>query len=144
MTSLLRLVVLVSCLVSLNAVAEIYSWIDEDGNKHFGDEPPAEDARDVREEKYEPHNIDSGYPPGIVVNPNTEAEEREQSERDARVAARKREDCQKARKKLRTLSRPVIFKDDDGNQVYVSEKERAEMERNFRAKVEKHCGGKLP
>lgn len=141
MTSPLRLVVLVSCLVSLNAIADVYSWTDEDGNKHFSDEPPAKGARDVRKEKFEPHNIDSGYPPGIVVNPNTDAEEREQSEREAKAAARKREDCQKARKQLRVLSRPVIFKDEDGNQVYVSEKERAEMERELRAKIEKHCGG---
>lgn len=141
MSSLLRLVIFFSCLVSLNTIAEIYSWVDEDGNKQYSDEPPTDEAREVRKEEFEPENIDRGYPPGLVVQPTTEKEQREQSQQEAALAARKREDCQKARKKLRTLSGRVIFKDDDGNDVYVSEKERAEMERELRAKIEKHCGG---
>jgi len=139
MGTLVRLVFVCSCLISLNGIAAIYTWLDEDGNRHFSDQPRSEEARKLREEEVEVHNIDSGYPPGILPNPDREAQEREQSRRDADVAERRQRYCEWAQKRLKKLKGPVIFRDEDGNVVYKSERERAQMEREFRATMAERC-----
>lgn len=126
-------------LIPLQATAEIYSWIDEDGNTHFSDEPPRGDASQVREEEVELHNIDQGYPPGIVVDPERESRQREKARQQAAATAQKRNDCQKARRELGILSGRVIFKDESGNEVQVTEKERAAMAKEFRKQIGEYC-----
>lgn len=126
-------------MISLQATAEIYSWVDEDGNTHFSDEPPRSDASQVREEKVELHNIDQGYPPGIVVDPERKSREREKAQQQAAVSAQKRDDCEEARRELGILSGRVIFRDENGNEVQVTEKERAAMAQKFRKQVEEYC-----
>ncbi|MBD3646772.1 MAG: DUF4124 domain-containing protein [Pseudomonadales bacterium] len=126
-------------LVSMSAMGQIYSWIDEDGNRHFSDEPPAEEARQVREENIELHNIDRGYPPGVVVDPEREVRKREKVQQQVADAQKKREVCAEAKRRLKILSGRVIFTDEQGNDIPVSEKERAEMARKFRAQVAEYC-----
>lgn len=134
-----RLLVILLVAWASQATAEVYTWVDEDGKQHFSDKPPSEET-EVREEEYELENIDAGYPPGIVVDPTRQ--EREQAERAQRAARANElnEACRKARANLDTLSGRVIFMDEDGSEVFVSEREREAMERKYRTSIEEHCG----
>lgn len=132
--------VLVLLTLPLAGNSAVYSWVDENGNKHFSDEPPPDDARQSREEDIRIINVDEGYPPGIVHDPDRAARQQEQAKQQAATDAERREACQRARREMATLSGRVIFRDEDDNEVYVSEKERAAMARKYRASIEEHCG----
>lgn len=48
---ILAIVLLVSCIWALPEAGEIYEWIDENGVKHFSEEPPPKGSKIVKEIK---------------------------------------------------------------------------------------------
>ena len=128
-------------MLSLSATAEVYTWIDENGERHFSDQPPADQniSAEVTRE-IELQNIDAGYPAGIVVNPTRKRRKQEKAQQKAAAAEKMNIECARARADLATLSSPVIFRDETGQQVRVSEKDRAKMENSLRMLIKEHCG----
>lgn len=123
------------------AGAEIYTWVDANGKKHFSDTPPAEsaeDGSDVDREEFELHNIDFGYPPGIVVNPARDQGKANRKRTSAR-AQQADEACRKARADLRILAGRVVFTNADGVEIKVPEQERQAMEKALRSAIQTEC-----
>ncbi len=126
--------------LSLSVTAEIYTWVDENGKTHFSDQPPAD--RNINTEvkkEIELHNIDAGYPAGIVVDPDRKRHNKEIAVQKAAVAKRTNKACSKAKTDLRMLSGRVAFRDERGNEVRVSEKDRVKMEKSLREAIRKRC-----
>jgi len=119
------------------AGAEIYTWVDASGKKHFSDKPP-EEASDVDREEIELHNIDFGYPPGIVAGP-ARGEGEASRMRTSAGAQQADEACRKARADLRILAGSVVFTNEDGVEIKVSEHDRQAMEKELRSAIQKEC-----
>ena len=120
--------------------AQVYTWIDENGKKHFSDQPPTDPniSAEIKED-VKLQNIDSGYPAGIVLDPGRkQREETKVAERKA-IAKDVEMRCSTARKELETLSGRVTFQNDEGEEVRVSEKERDKMARSLRSAIRKNC-----
>lgn len=122
--------------------AQIYKWVDEHGNVHFGDSPQQNsDAREISQDLPELNMSEgshSGYSP-TSVGADAEIKRQERNEQQAKAAKRKSQ-CDKARKELKTISGPVYFTREDGTEYTISEAERAQLEQELRAEIERYCG----
>lgn len=131
--------------VAMNCSAEVYRWVDKNGKVHFTDRKPATDAENITAD-VKSQNIDTS---------SSELQKltaiREQDERDAQEYARKqqklkdelaeinRPECGKARARLKDISGHVVFIDDQGKVVTVSEKERQQMVAGLKQEIQQHC-----
>ncbi|MDJ0653931.1 MAG: DUF4124 domain-containing protein [Xanthomonadales bacterium] len=141
---------------SASAAQELYRWVDEEGNVHFSDRPPAEAAADVSE-----LTIDADISPERQAeaearlkanqellentrNSNAEAAQSRQEERTkSRQADRQRQTrCELARFNLRTLQEvgPVYSVNEAGERVYVEDDDRANKINQARRLVQQACG----
>ncbi len=139
--------------------AEIYKWIDESGNVHFGDKPK-DSAILQSSEKVE---LKESYVPGEGLSPEeVEAQkvflrgkdiEREQQKQDAQKAEIEREEvraqCKSMRDRLEDFTNirmqdgrrtGVDYFVEDGKSV--SAKRQKELVADLQEKVDKKCGQK--
>lgn len=128
-------------IVSLVSQAQIYKWVDEEGNVHFGDESSRDaNAKDISQDLPKLNmtkGSDTGYvPSGESVSARKQRLREEKEEKQAALEPA----CNKAKKELRILSGPVYFTNDDGSEYTVSESERAELEKELRAEIKRYCG----
>lgn len=142
-------------LVPLFASAGVFRWVDEEGNVHFGDAPPAkQDCQEVIVDK----------------EPATRAQEQEQAkqrwdkiiqEQERRRAARlkraedqrallkakkqekavREQRCHLARHNLQALltRRPVYRLNQEGERVYVDDEQRTSEVRRTKEEIEEYC-----
>ena len=120
--------------------AQIYQWVDENGNVHFGDRPPEETQTTEVSGDLNPLNITEGSDTGYTLSTDSDAEilERLRLEDQAR-RSEMAPACNEARSRLRVISGRVYFTDEDGDEYTISEAERAEMEEDLRADIERYC-----
>ena len=124
--------------------AEIYKWVDKDGNVQFGDKPEkGVEAEEVEIKEASPAAADPEARKRMEYQEKllkVMEEERKQQNEEKRVAREKEEkektlrkrNCAEARDYKRTLdaSGPIYKLDEEGNRVYLSEEEnRAERQR---------------
>ncbi len=141
-------VVLVLILASAFATAEVYKWVDADGNVNYGDRPPAADA-DARSMPPPPSPAEDAEREQRSVKQRRllEAFEAERAERAlaAAEAAAARADraqkCERARRQLAGLERAnvVYTTDDSGARAYMSDGERRQAAANTRVWIGKNC-----
>lgn len=123
------------------AHAEVYVWVDENGKKHYSDQPPPDrqgGQTEVEIKEYEIENIDTGYPAGIVVDPTRKARKQKEIAQRKEAAARLQAQCQEAREDLSAISGRVVFHD-NGTVVSVTEAERRAMQQELEATISRHC-----
>ncbi|MDH3714625.1 MAG: DUF4124 domain-containing protein [Gammaproteobacteria bacterium] len=131
------------------AGAKVYKWVDEDGNVHFGDRPPADAAQELQI-KVRP----STAPPSQALPGSTnrtsisevmeeerlrrkEAREQEQQARETR-----QRNCVLARDKLRSFEESNYLYDVDssGKRRILSDAQRETAEKAAREDVQRFCG----
>lgn len=130
------------------AVAEVYKWVDGDGNVHYGDRPPSSGQ--------ESHSLTLPPPPGrdadhgerslkqrrLLEAFEVERVEQERLESEAAEAKRERaHKCEQARRTLANFERAniVYTTDENGARVYMSDEERRQAAANARSWIRKHC-----
>jgi hypothetical protein len=140
--------VLVLTLVSAVATAEVYKWVDADGNVHYGDRPPAtgvvprsmslpaEPAKDADHEQrsLKQHRLLEAF--------EAERSERDRAEAETAAARRKRtQECEKARRDLVGFERASIVytSDESGARIYMNDEERREAAVEARVWIGEHC-----
>jgi len=139
--------VLLMC-VCCSVQAEVYKWIDENGNVHYGDKPDTAN-------KSTELNIDSKA--SVVRGIDSSREEKREKllevmaeDRIEKQEARKKKQQKKAENKrkcnyyrdhLRSLKRAsgVYGLDKDGNRVYQSNKKRKQTEAKLQKRINKYC-----
>jgi hypothetical protein len=149
LTPILALILALALAVASAVVtAEVYRWVDADGNVHYGDRPPAA-------------GVDSStlsLPPAPVQEADQarrslkqrrlleafEAERNQRNQAEAEAAAARRERarvCENARGELARFERAniVYTSDASGARVYMSDEERLDAVANVRAWIGKHC-----
>lgn len=142
-------------LITWGAIGEVYRWVDDQGEVHYSDVPPA--AQDYGEVAVE----DVPAPPAQeqrqqkdrwqrIIQQQQESRARRlkkaEEERVAREAKRQEEAvraerCRLARHNLNTLllRRPVYHLNEQGERAYVDDRQRAAEIRRARKEIEDFC-----
>ncbi|SET72498.1 MULTISPECIES: DUF4124 domain-containing protein [Marinobacter] len=142
---------LLLCLLAtpVAALAGTYRWVDENGQTHFGDRPPAGAVSD--EVKVTPAPVDedaAARARKARVNEFLEQSEKQRAERNEakarqEAAAEERQArCEQLRGRLKYLkSVSKIYRiNNDGERVYVDDEENERLRREFTARVQSECG----
>jgi len=126
--------------------AEIYKWVDEQGNIHYGDKP-------VNKSKV--MDVDISKQGHIKINNSREQKRRKLLETYADDHQRKNEEKEKQKKQKKKQERGCVLSKDrlkhyerasslynldkDGNRVTVSSEEREQHTAELRNKIKKYC-----
>ncbi|KZZ78926.1 hypothetical protein A3767_01755 [Oleiphilus sp. HI0133] len=139
-------VLVVTMGLSTNSHAEVYKWVDEQGNIHFGDRPPVKEQATNLSDTLQPLNLSTDLSnPNMIRNAEQsrkDALDRKAQEQHKRVnsaSTAAQEYCKQAKKRLYDISGPVVFYDENGKAMNVTERERKRMEQELRAEIDKNC-----
>lgn len=138
----------------VTAQAEVYKWIDAEGNVHYGDEPPSESIPEFRVKPppvVTDDRIFSDTPTGEQrrdgqrrLPDSFEADRRDRwqaaGERKQR-AARQEKNCNTARARLRSAREASLIFDYDqqGNRIFYDQARREKYLRRLRKDVSQWC-----
>ncbi|MCM8611216.1 DUF4124 domain-containing protein [Accumulibacter sp.] len=143
----------VTLATALAAQAQVYQWQDEQNRTVISDRPPSGPVRQLR-------RIDTVAPPSPPSEPaatpaktladrDMEFRKRQQEARDAaekseneqRANARRREDCEAARKQLRSLEsgERIFLPDGKGGRYPIDDSERAQVTARMRDDLQRDC-----
>jgi hypothetical protein len=130
--------------------AQVYKWLDEQGQVHYGGHVPA--GSDAQELKLPPgpthQEVDQSEralkrlleQQKRAQEIETRAKER-QSRREQREASERDQRCTAARRNLRILGiqRPVYWTGADGSRIYLDDNSRAQLTARLKEEVEANC-----
>ncbi len=146
------LLLLVLTLTGSQAVAEIYKWIDHNGNIVYSQTPPPADASSLKTPEITSSPDNGGTASKTVeeiISSEKEArsrrEARQQQKKDARQkAARQKQlqqSCRQLRKNFETLKSEgrLYIRESDGNDRFLNERERSQKMQEAEENIKKHC-----
>jgi hypothetical protein len=134
-----------------SAVAEVYRWVDADGQVHYGERPPPQGARRIEL----PATTESDLEPDREAADRRARQqrlldayeyERERKEAAAAEAARSRQAdaarCADLQQRWRRLSfgGPVYYRRADGDRDYLSDEQREAAKERLRPAYRAACG----
>jgi len=126
-------IILLSWLIALSVPAEIYKWIDDEGNVHYGEKTPNTITEDGVETIKFSDNVDTQSANDALKKKskslNKRNEKRKKEKTDATTKkeqlAKNKVLCEKAKKNLANYQFPkVSFTEDDGTVRALPEEER--------------------
>lgn len=143
---MMRIFLFVILALPFTASAEIYKWTDAEGRVHFGDKPTDQkvQAKEIEVKDYMP-GTDAGTREinqrrQRVMNPGSEGKQKANEQDGANAAAEAQQQrCEVARDTLRKISGRVVFTDDNGKPLHVTEQQRIEKQRELDAWVRENC-----
>jgi hypothetical protein len=138
---LLNVLLIVLASATTYSSAEVYRWVDKDGKVHFTDKPPVETAENITRQVSK-QNLDTSREEQIKLNQlhrEAAAPQQTRQEPTAAQAYALATQCAAAKNRLRRISGNVIFIDDDGKVVKVTEKERQAKVAELKAQIEHNC-----
>jgi hypothetical protein len=132
-----------------DVVAEVYKWVDEKGNVHFGDRPSDSKAEkiDIKESAGSP-TVDPGQKNRQEKQHKLldlmEEERNEKKEKKAKLKEEKKKRkkmCLEAKDYQKSFKEAgaIYALDDEGNRVFYSKDEREARERELVDKINKWC-----
>ncbi len=124
--------------------AEIYRWIDENGNVRFSDRKPAEQESEDLTEQLGTVNVTESQGAGdygafLPETPQEKAADAQKKQEKQREVARRQKDCARTRANLKKIQGPVYFERSDGTQYDITQEERARREEKLRQAIKKFC-----
>lgn len=127
--------------------AEIYRWVDEQGNVHFGDSKHANTQAEDISGQLEHHNIDRSAKSTEMtlqqIDQRKQAQQTEKQQRHNQTNPNKQQReriCHDAKQRLKILEGPVVFLDENKQQINVTEKERQQRAEALSKKIQTYCG----
>lgn len=142
---MIRLCLVVLLLFSSGLSAAVYQWVDENGKKHFSDTPPPDktQAKDISD-SLKPANIDESSSERrklkeVFSKPSAAEQAYENNKKQQGMSEKEQQYCIYLRNRLQKISRRVMFVDDDGNDVKVSEQERKQRVKDLEKLIRKRC-----
>jgi hypothetical protein len=135
--------------IAMNSTAEVYRWVDKNGKVHFTDRKPAAEAENITAE-VKSQNIDTSSGELQKLTSMREQEEKAkqekiqqeqkiQQERKEKLAELNRPACERAKIRLKKISGHIVFTDEQGRAVTVTEKERQQMVADLTQEIQQHC-----
>lgn len=130
--------------------SEIYKWVDEDGNVHYGDRPtgePGVERMAIASRPTNRENVDSGVAARLEREAQREesreaaAAEKQRDEELQAEAAERAEKCTTYRDRLQKFltSRRLYREDDNGERVYLDEGQMQSAREKVQEQVEEYC-----
>ena len=139
-------------LISLDAAAEIYKWLDRNGNIVYSQSPPPADASSLKTpEITSSPNIDGAAGKAVeeIIKSEKEARKRretrqQQKREDQTTQAQNKQlqrSCQKLRDNLNTMkSNNHIYTEElDGSNRFLSKKELSQKILDAEQQIQNHC-----
>lgn len=125
-------------LFSAVASAEIYRWVDENGQVHYSDRPNPV-AKSVSLD--EPSEAPAKYV--VPVDENADGSSADAKKLSQRSAEVRQEQCEKAKTRLASYkdAGSVVRRDEFGEETEVSAEDRVELIVKTEAQIEKLCTG---
>ena len=131
--------------------AEIYKWVDENGQVHYGEKPP-EENKSTTEFKLKKQQQTNTIPATPAERKRKQeqliralSEERQIKEeakaKQEKEEAKRRRQCMYARDRLKSYEQAnLIYRlNDKGERVYYSDQQRDSMVARYKADIAKHC-----
>ena len=146
----------IALIYSSPGMSNIYKWVDEQGNVHYGQQRPADaSAEKMRVNSHAPRDTSSYKRPSLDKKDKSEAAEGEgdDAEKSAENAAKEKKPmtpaekkrnkaaCEQARAQLsqmQSLGR-VRSRDKDGNTTYMSQPQKEARMKKLREAIAKKC-----
>ncbi|MFT6122288.1 MAG: hypothetical protein ACJASG_000811 [Oleiphilaceae bacterium] len=128
-----------------NALSEVYRWTDANGQVHFGDRAPAGEHSDNISRRLDNINISTDLSsPELMLKQAEQKEARQNEKRQKLIALKKKlpsisEVCINARRYLSTIEGRVVFTDENGNEVKVTEQERKNEALTLKKMISQKC-----
>jgi hypothetical protein len=147
MSKFLRIFLILLC---QSSYAEVYKWVDENGQTRFSDKPPIQN-------KFETLNMPSSAPPNTTpaLSESERLEKQKKllqvfdEEREAKAKSRQQfaiqkqeitQKCTNARNRLEYISTGVLYrKDKQGERIYYTEEERNAKQKELQLFIQKNC-----
>ena len=132
---------------SQSTTANMYKWIDENGNTHYTQSPPPDGIDGVIIKP--PSSVDEDSALKTVEKQKKKADKllenrKKQAEKEEKEQAeidRLNKNCEISKSNVASLERPrVNFEDDEGNVYSAPEEERLERLKKAKEDVEEYCG----
>jgi predicted outer membrane lipoprotein len=135
--------VLLAAGFAATAAAEIYRWVDENGQAHYGDRPPK--GAEVETIRPQHRGFGSVPAPSPATTPSgdddiaTAGEPVDETERTARI---RREQCEKGRERLESYRNAarIQLRQEDGGTRDMNPEERVQAIARAEADVAQLCG----
>ena len=119
-----HLSILVLSSIALSVSAEIYKWVDDEGNIHYGEKPPSTNTKEEVKTIKIRDNVDTQRAAETLKKKskslNDLSDERKQEKKDAlndkKELAKNKMRCEQAKKQLANYQHPKVnIKESDGN-----------------------------
>ncbi len=143
----LGLALVVSSILSLPVLGEVYQWRDENGKLHFSDKKPKRvEVNDISESVTNVNVDESGEERAKMerlFKPETPQERALREQKAAQQAQRKAKNarqCEEARDALEILRGPVYFTREDGSSYDISKEEQAKRVAKLERQIKRNCG----
>ncbi len=142
------LLIILCLLATPIAQAGTYRWVDENGQTHFGDRPPANAASDeITLKATAPAPDSTAGERKRRVNEFLKQTEQERADRNRAQAEQKAKNakhearCQALRARLKHLKTVsgIYRLNNEGERVFVDDEENERLRREFQAKVQSEC-----
>jgi len=143
-----NLSILVLSSVALSVSAEIYKWVDDEGNIHYGEKPPSTNTKEEVKTIKIRDNVDTQRAAETLKKKskslNDLNDERKQEKTDAlndkKELAKNKMRCEQAKKQLANYQHPKVNnKESDGNYRAIGEEERQAGLKKSEELVKKSC-----
>lgn len=139
------LILLAGTLIAGQAQAEIYKWTDKHGQTHFSDRPPEHKQATEISGQLDSINISKelSSPEMMLQLENLKAREREQFSSEKQTQQERERSlskaCAQAKKALKALKGRVVFLDEQGNELKVTEAQRKQRAIEMENLVRQQC-----
>ncbi|KAB7623222.1 DUF4124 domain-containing protein [Alkalilimnicola sp. S0819] len=128
----------------LLATAQVYKWTDENGQVHYGSQPPKQGQADrIKLRAAPPAPRQEKSEPTQAKDESGGEQRRTAAEKEAEAARRAQlqENCAIARKNLAVLQEPTHrrFRTDDGEITYFDDEQRQQRIDQAQAYIDENC-----
>lgn len=145
---ILLLLGLSSCLLmAFAAQAQLYKWVDEDGQVHYGEQRPSgQDFTTIKEQKYTPpstrYELKTNDAQKAILDQSEQAKkQKDDAKKQAEYDAQMKEYCTSLRNQLATFNtgRRVREMNSEGEYVYVDDAQRASQVKDLNKRIKEDC-----
>lgn len=144
---IIRILLLLLICIPFQGYAEVYKWVDEQGQMHYGEEPPAANATEVKIQQVpqsdlsvQKRNEESDKLLKVYEEErNIKKEEKQKAEEEEKKRA---EECRAAKDELQDMQQPGLSyyeHDDQGRRKYLSGTELKQRIKKLQEQYNLHC-----
>ncbi len=130
--------------ISITAKAEIYQWTDEHGQTHFGDRAPNASAKDISKQVEQINLTSDLSSPEMMMRHELQKEAEREEEynkwnENRQNQPTRAEKCRELKGLLNKVKGRVVFVDENGKDLKVSESERKIRVTELETTIRTHC-----